>query len=155
RGLSAGRVQSVAVRVLVQRELERLAFRSGSYWDLSADLKTTAGGRFRAQLATVGGRRVASGKDFDEQTGRIQDGVDVLLLEEQAARDLQQRLKSEPWKVVSIEQREQMRRPAPPFTTSTLQQEANRKLGMSARQAMQAAQRLYEDGVITYMRTDS
>lgn len=155
RGLSAGRVQSVAVRVLVLRELERLAFRSGSYWDLSADLKTSDGGAFRAQLASLGGRRIASGKDFDEQTGRIHEGADVLLLEEQTARDLQERLQSEEWKVLSLEQREQMRRPAPPFTTSTLQQEANRKLGMSARQAMQAAQRLYEDGVITYMRTDS
>ncbi|MCA9052849.1 MAG: type I DNA topoisomerase, partial [Planctomycetaceae bacterium] len=91
----------------------------------------------------------------DEHTGRIAEGADVLLLEEQPAKELQQRLRSEEWTVTRIEQREQSRRPAPPFTTSTLQQEANRKLGMTARQAMQVAQRLYEEGIITYMRTDS
>jgi len=155
RGLSAGRVQSVAVRVLVQRELERLAFRSGTYWDLKADLKTGQGETFSAMLSTVDGKRVASGKDFDEHTGKIQDGVDVLLLDEKTATELHDKLKEVEWKVASIEQRQQVRRPAPPFTTSTLQQEANRKLGMTARQAMAAAQRLYEEGIITYMRTDS
>lgn len=155
RGLSAGRVQSVAVRVLVQRELERLAFKSGSYWDLLAHLETAAQAPFSAQLVAVGGKRIATGKDFDEHTGRIAEGIDVLLLEEAAARDLQQRLRNEVWTVARIEQREQTRRPAPPFTTSTLQQEANRKLGLSARQTMQIAQRLYEEGIITYMRTDS
>ena len=155
RGLSAGRVQSVAVRILVQRELERLAFRSGSYWDLDARLATKANQSFEAGLVTVGGRKVASGKDFDENTGRIKEGVDVLLLSEEDARSLHERLQSSEWSVTSIEHREQMRRPPAPFITSTLQQEANRKLGMSARQAMQTAQRLYEDGHITYMRTDS
>ena len=87
--------------------------------------------------------------------GKSKTGADVLLLEEQPARELQARLKDSDWMVSSIEQREQMRRPAPPFTTSTLQQEANRKLNMTARQTMQTAQRLYENGVITYMRTDS
>ena len=153
--LSAGRVQSVAVKILVQRELERLAFRSGTYWDLTAQLATQKNEAFTAQLATVGGRKVASGKDFDEHTGRIQDGVDVLLLSEEDARSLTERLRTADWQVTKIEQREQMRRPPAPFTTSTLQQEANRKLGMSARQAMQTAQRLYEEGHITYMRTDS
>ncbi|MFO1096439.1 MAG: type I DNA topoisomerase [Planctomycetaceae bacterium] len=155
RGLSAGRVQSVAVRILVQRELERLAFRSGTYWDLTAQLATTAQQGFSAQLYAVGGRKIATGKDFDESTGRIAEGADVLLLSEADARSLESRLKNVPWQVTNIEQREQMRRPPAPFTTSTLQQEANRKLGMSARQAMQTAQRLYEDGNITYMRTDS
>jgi DNA topoisomerase-1 len=153
--LSAGRVQSVAVRVLVQRELERLAFRSGTYWDITAQLATQSDQSFQAQLSTVGGKRVATGKDFDESTGRLQEGADVLLLNEQQARDLQQRLKSARWSVASVEHREQFRKPPAPFTTSTLQQEANRKLGMTARQTMQAAQRLYEDGYITYMRTDS
>lgn len=155
RGLSAGRVQSVAVRILVQRELERLAFKSGTYWDLKANLKSPDGAAFSAQLATVGGKRVAAGKDFDEATGRITDGVDVLLLSETAARDLKSRLDSASWSVSSIEHRQQVRKPPAPFTTSTLQQEANRKLNLSARETMQTAQRLYEDGYITYMRTDS
>lgn len=155
RGLSAGRVQSVAVRILVERELERLAFRSGTYWDLTADLATGADQSFSAQLTTLGGRKIATGKDFDEQTGKLAEGSDVLLLAEEDARALEARLKDAQWHVTSIEQREQMRRPPPPFTTSTLQQEGNRKLGMSARQTMQTAQRLYENGNITYMRTDS
>ena len=92
--LSAGRVQSVAVRVLVQRELERLAFRSGTYWDLKADLATAKSEKFAAELTALGGKRIASGKDFDEQTGRIKAGSDVLLLDEKTAKDLQTRLQS-------------------------------------------------------------
>ena len=153
--LSAGRVQSVAVRILVQRELERLAFKSGTYWDLKSTLETLSGATFDAWLSAVAGKRVASGKDFDEHTGRLKDGVDATLLDESTARELQQRLKSEPWKVASIETRQQTRKPYPPFTTSTLQQEANRKLNLSARETMQTAQHLYENGLITYMRTDS
>jgi len=155
RGLSAGRVQSVAVRVMVQRELERLAFRSGAYWDLKANLKNRVGAEFTAQLVSLAGKRIATGKDFDESTGRIQSGVDVLLLEEQAARELQLRVEQATWKVAQVEHRQATRKPPAPFTTSTLQQEANRKLNMSARETMQTAQRLYEDGNITYMRTDS
>lgn len=154
-GLSAGRVQSVAVRILVNRELERLAFKSGSYWDLKSSLGTSAGAEFEAWLAAVGGKRVASGKDFDEQTGKLKTDADVVLLDEATARDLESRLKTQPWKVTSIETRMQTRKPYAPFTTSTLQQESNRKLNMSARETMQTAQRLYEDGLITYMRTDS
>ena len=153
--LSAGRVQSVAVRVLVEREIERMKFRSGSFWDLKASLQVKGGASFEAMLQTVGGRRVASGRDFDENTGRLKEGVDVLLLEETAAKELQQRLNAEPWSVAKVEQKQQTRKPYPPFTTSTLQQESNRKLSLSARQTMQVAQRLYEDGHITYMRTDS
>ena len=153
--LSAGRVQSVAVRVLVQRELERLAFHSGTYWDLKAEVDTGKQERFSAQLTTVGGRRIATGKDFDEHTGRIKDGSDVLLLEEDRAKELQAALESANWSVAAVEHRNQNRKPAAPFTTSTLQQEANRKLNMSARQTMSTAQRLYEEGHITYMRTDS
>ncbi|MFH1299691.1 MAG: type I DNA topoisomerase, partial [Planctomycetota bacterium] len=155
RGLSAGRVQSVAVRILVQRELERLAFKSGTYWDLKAQLKTEQGAEFDSMLSTVGGKKVASGKDFDESTGRLKEGSDVLLLNEQQADDLLDRVKKSDWKVTSVEQRLQSRKPPAPFTTSTLQQEGNRKLNMSARETMQVAQRLYEDGHITYMRTDS
>lgn len=154
-GLSAGRVQSVAVRILVNRELERLAFKSGSYWDLKSALDTNGGAGFEAWLAAVGGKRVASGKDFDEQTGKLKADADVVLLDEATARDLESRLKTQPWKVTSIETRMQTRKPYAPFTTSTLQQESNRKLNMSARETMQTAQRLYEDGLITYMRTDS
>jgi len=153
--LSAGRVQSVAVRILVQRELERLAFRSGTYWDLKAQLETPEQGVFEAQLTTLGGKKIATGKDFDENTGKLKEGVDVLLIEEAAARELFEKLSSSDWQITKIEERDQVRKPYPPFTTSTLQQEANRKLSMTARQTMQVAQRLYEGGNITYMRTDS
>ena len=153
--LSAGRVQSVAVRVLVKRELERLAFRSGSYWDLKSTLKTQTGAEFDATLATVGGERIATGKDFDEQTGKLKADAKVLLLDEAKARELQERLQDQPWVVSSVETRMQTRKPYAPFTTSTLQQESNRKLGLTARDTMRIAQSLYEDGYITYMRTDS
>ncbi|MDB5389057.1 MAG: topA, partial [Planctomycetaceae bacterium] len=153
--LSAGRVQSVAVRLLVSRELERLAFKKGTYWDLKATLETAAQARFSADLASVGGRKIAAGKDFDEHTGKLKPGADVLLLDEKTAKDLQSRIEKGDWLVASLEQRQQVRRPYPPFTTSTLQQESNRKLSLSARDTMQIAQRLYEDGYITYMRTDS
>jgi DNA topoisomerase-1 len=164
RGLSAGRVQSVAVRLLVQRELERMAFRSGTYWDLKARLavphsessQAAAEEReFEATLTAVNGRRIATGKDFDESTGKLKAGSDVVLLSEPEATSLRDRAAAGPWAVTDVEQRPQVRRPSPPFTTSTLQQEANRKLGYSARDTMSVAQRLYEDGYITYMRTDS
>lgn len=155
RGLSAGRVQSVAVRLLVMRELERLAFKSGTYWDLTAELRTSSGAAFSAALATVGGKRVATGKDFDESTGKLKPGADVLLLDQSQAAALRDRIEPGPWEVSELEQRQENRRPYPPFTTSTLQQEANRQLRLSARDTMRIAQRLYEDGIITYMRTDS
>jgi DNA topoisomerase-1 len=153
-GLSAGRVQSVAVRLLVLRERERRAFRSGAYWDLKATL-AKAETPFGATLVSVGGRRVASGKDFDETTGRLVAGRDVVLLDEAGARSLVERLKGQGWTVKDTEEKPSIRRPYPPFTTSTLQQEANRKLRLSARDTMRTAQRLYEEGYITYMRTDS
>lgn len=155
RGLSAGRVQSVAVRLLVNREIERMKFRSGTFWDLKASLQAAQGGTFEAVLQTLGGRRIASGRDFDENTGQLKAGSDVLLLSEVQARQTLERIQQLPWSVASIEQKQQLRRPYPPFTTSTLQQESNRKLSLSARQTMQIAQRLYEEGHITYMRTDS
>ena len=155
RGLSAGRVQSVAVRVLVEREIERMKFRSGTFWDLKAALEAAAGGSFEAILQTIDGKRIATGRDFDEHTGRLKAGSDVLLLEEVPARELQEKIRGGEWLVTSIEEKRQSRKPYAPFTTSTLQQEAGRKLNMTARQTMQVAQRLYEDGHITYMRTDS
>lgn len=153
-GLSAGRVQSAAVRLLVLREDERRDFRSGSYWDLKALLEAHQE-QFTAQLVTLGGVRLATGKDFDETTGRIPKGKKVVLLDETQAKALVERLKDGTWRVSEVNERDQTRTPAPPFTTSTLQQEANRKLGLSAQQTMQIAQRLYERGLITYMRTDS
>lgn len=155
RGLSAGRVQSVAVRLLVNREVERMKFRSGRFWDIKARLTAASGVPFEAVLQSLGGRRIASGRDFDEQTGRLKAGADVLLLSEDQARATVQKIETLPWIVSAIDQKQQVRRPYPPFTTSTLQQESNRKLGLSARQTMQIAQRLYEEGHITYMRTDS
>ncbi|MBF2051511.1 MAG: type I DNA topoisomerase [Leptolyngbya sp. IPPAS B-1204] len=153
-GLSAGRVQSVAVRLLVNRERQRRAFRKGTYWDLKASLSQNKR-PFEAKLISVGGTRVATGSDFDETTGQIIAGRQVLLLGEAEARSLQERLLSETWTVSNLEERTSTRKPSAPFTTSTLQQEANRKLRLSARETMRIAQSLYEQGYITYMRTDS
>ncbi len=111
--------------------------------------------RFEAGLLSVAGLRVATGKDFDEATGQIAKGKKVLLLNEQDARALQERLLKSEWRVTDTAEKSQIRRPPPPFTTSTLQQEANRKLRLTARDAMRIAQKLYEEGHITYMRTDS
>ncbi|MFN9618855.1 MAG: type I DNA topoisomerase [Synechococcaceae cyanobacterium] len=153
-GLSAGRVQSVAVRLLVQRERARRAFRSGTYWDLKARLEH-AGASFEAKLSHVRGERVAGGADFDENTGALKAGSKAKLLGEAEARRLQSAVESGPWRVVEVEAKPTVRKPVPPFTTSTLQQEANRKLRLSARETMRTAQALYERGFITYMRTDS
>lgn len=153
-GLSAGRVQSAAVRLLVVRERERRAFHAGSYWDLKATLEHQRQS-FDAQLVSLAGRRLAIGKDFDEHTGRVAAGKDVLLLGETEARALEERLHGRPWAVTSREEKPFVRRPWPPFTTSTLQQESNRKLRLGARETMRTAQGLYERGFITYMRTDS
>ncbi len=153
-GLSAGRVQSVAVRLLVTKERLRRAFRQGSYWDLKAVLeqKKTP---FDSRLVSLAGVKVATGSDFDPNTGQIITGRQVRLLSEAEARELQERLTDKTWTVSDIEERPVVRKPAPPFTTSTLQQEANRKLRLSARDTMRTAQSLYEQGYITYMRTDS
>ena len=153
-GLSAGRVQSVAVRLLVQRERARRAFRSGSYWDLKARLEQ-AGGGFEAKLSHLAGERIAGGGDFDESTGALKAGSKVRLLAEAEARALQQAVETAPWRVAAVEEKPTVRKPVAPFTTSTLQQEANRKLRLSARETMRTAQGLYERGFITYMRTDS
>jgi DNA topoisomerase I len=152
--LSAGRVQSVAVRLLVKRERERLAFKQASYWDLKASLEQEKA-KFTAKLITLAGQRLATGSDFDENTGQLIAGRQVVLLNETEAIGLQARLTDKPWQVSGIEERPVTRKPAPPFTTSTLQQESNRKLRLSARDTMRVAQSLYEQGYITYMRTDS
>ncbi|PJF40650.1 MAG: type I DNA topoisomerase [Phototrophicales bacterium] len=153
-GLSAGRVQSVAVDMLVQRERERIAFRSATYWDLRALLEKDAQ-RFTATLSTVDGIRVASGRDFDEKTGKLKPNAKVRLLNEADALALRESLLQGEWRVLKVEEKTQKRKPPAPFTTSTLQQEANRKLRLSARDTMRIAQKLYEQGYITYMRTDS
>ncbi len=134
--LSAGRVQSVAVRLLVLRERERRAFVTGQYWDLRALLNKRPdqpGHRFEATLLSVGGKRVATGRDFDEHTGQVAAGKDVLLLNQQEAETLRQRLLQSAWVIADVEEKDATRSPYAPFTTSTLQQEANRKLGLSAR----------------------
>ena len=154
RGLSAGRVQSVAVRLLVRRERERRAFKTGSYWDLKATLEQDKNA-FEAKLMSLGGKKLATGSDFDPNTGKIAQGRDVVLLTEAEAVALKERLIDLTWTVSKTEEKPTRRKPAPPFTTSTLQQEANRKLGTSARETMRIAQNLYEQGYITYMRTDS
>lgn len=156
-GLSAGRVQSVAVQMLVQRERERIAFQKASYWDLIAQVAPAGqpASRFQTQMSHLDGQRLASGKDFDESTGSLKKGSKVLLLDKTRADELQRSLLDANWSVVDITKNTEKRSPSPPFITSTLQQEANRKFGFSARETMQVAQRLYENGFITYMRTDS
>lgn len=152
--LSAGRVQSVAVRLIVERERQRMAFTSATYWDLTGLFATAASQEFQAELVSVDGRKVPSGKDFDPATGRLKDNS-LLLLDEAAANQLSSRLGRAAFRVTGIEDKPFTSKPYPPFTTSTLQQEANRKLGFTARRTMQVAQSLYETGHITYMRTDS
>jgi DNA topoisomerase-1 len=151
QGLSAGRVQSPSVRLVVQRERERMAFVAASYWDLAATFPTDP--RFTAALATLDGARVAGSRDFDS-TGRTTRD-DVAVLDEPAARDLAARLEGRPFSVTSVETKPYTSRPKPPFITSTLQQVGGSRLRMSSRQVMSVAQRLYEEGYITYMRTDS
>lgn len=152
--LSAGRVQSVAVRLTVERERARMAFVSASYWDLIAQFTKTTGETFRAGLVTVRGRRIPTGKDFDSQTGKLKEPRHMLMDQEQAEK-LGERLRQGTFRVLSLTDKPYTSRPTPPFITSTLQQEANRKLGFTARRTMQVAQSLYETGHITYMRTDS
>ena len=156
RGLSAGRVQSPAVRLVVERERERMAFVSASYFDIKAtfDTRIETEPKFEAKLHTYNGQRIATGDSFNDK------GVltaQVLLLDEATATSLAEAIKTPgiPIEVISVEAKPSTRRPAAPFTTSTLQQEASRKLRLSAKQTMDVAQSLYQEGYITYMRTDS
>lgn len=152
--LSAGRVQSVAVRLIVERERQRMAFRSATYWDLLGTFAKQSRETLKAELVSSDGRKLPTGKDFDPATGKIKD-PGLLLLDETGANRLIERLGKATFKATSLEEKPYTSRPYPPFTTSTLQQEANRKLGFTARRTMQIAQSLYENGHITYMRTDS
>jgi DNA topoisomerase-1 len=150
-GLSAGRVQSVATRMVVARERDRIAFRAAGYWDIDGKF-AAAGGEVGARLVSIDGVRLATGKDFDDSgvlTG------DRLVLDEARARALAASLAERAFTVASLTTKPYKRSPSPPFMTSTLQQEAGRKLRFSAARTMRAAQRLYENGFITYMRTDS
>jgi DNA topoisomerase-1 len=149
RGLSAGRVQSVATRLVVERERERMAFRAAGWWDLVATFDPES---FEARLVSVDGQRVAQGRDFGPD-GKLRG--DARPLDEQEARGLASRLEGSSFSVARVERKPYVRRPSPPFMTSTLQQEASRKLRLSAQTTMRFAQRLYENGYITYMRTDS
>ena len=156
---SAGRVQSVAVRMVVERERARMRFRAGQWSDLEAEL-AARDQTFRAALVEVDDRRLAEGRDFDPATGSIvgagtADARDVVLLDAAAASGLAERLRDAPFAVTSVEKDPFTERPRAPFTTSTLQQEASRKLRFGAARTMSIAQRLYERGHITYMRTDS
>lgn len=155
QGLSAGRVQSVATRLVVERERERMAFTAAQYWDLSAKFDTEVSGDkpFEARLFEVDGRKIASGRDFSDD-GALRDPK-LLHLGETEASALRAGLEKADFTVTEISSKPYSRRPAAPFTTSTLQQEASRKLRLSARQTMRTAQSLYENGYITYMRTDS
>ena len=158
--LSAGRVQSVATRIIVQRERDRMAFRSAAYWDVVAELDASVSDpnaqppRFNARLTTVDSLRVATGRDFDS-LGAVRKPDEVIVLDEASAGSLAAGLRGSQLTVGSVEEKPYTRRPYPPFMTSTLQQEAGRKLRFSAERTMSIAQRLYENGYITYMRTDS
>jgi DNA topoisomerase I len=158
--LSAGRVQSVAVRLVVDRERERIAFRPAQYWDLEADFEPQDDGAraevpvFTATLVSVDGKRVAQGRDFSS-VGELKGAEQILHLDGEAAAALAGRLTGADFSVKSVERKPYRRSPYAPFRTTTLQQEASRKLGFSAKYTMSVAQRLYENGHITYMRTDS
>ena len=155
-GLSAGRVQSVAVKLICERELDRMKFKTSQYWSVEADCEK-GGQKFEARLHSLNEKRIATGKDFDGDTGEIvaERKGQVVILDEKNAKDWVNKLGKSSWSVIEAEEKPLSRKPSPPFITSTLQQEANRKLGMGAKDAMRVAQSLYEQGFITYMRTDS
>src|ERR1700736_5850656 len=152
--LSAGRVQSVATRLLVERERARMRFRAASYWDVDGMFQGEKGDPFGATLVAVDSRRVATGRDFGE-TGALNERADVVVLDEGAATGLAERLTNADFAVRTVDEKPYRRSPYAPFMTSTLQQEASRKLRFGSQRTMQVAQRLYENGFITYMRTDS
>ncbi len=150
--ISAGRVQSVATRLIVERERERMAFISSSWWDLTA----TCEAGFNARLLSLDGKRVAATNDFDSNGGLKEKSIsNILLLDEAAANELVQSLQGKSLVVKSTEESPRTERPKAPFTTSTMQQDAGSRLGWGAQLTMRVAQRLYENGYITYMRTDS
>ncbi len=153
-GLSAGRVQSVAVKLIVEKEKDRIRFKKSNYYGLTAYLKKN-NEVFEAKILSVDQKRIATGKDFDGLTGQLNAGKDMLVLDQSMTQSLVKKINQSHWVVSDVEEKPVNRKPYSPFITSTLQQESNRKLGLSSRETMQVAQKLYEQGFITYMRTDS
>ena len=154
KSLSAGRVQSATIKILVDRERQRMKFKDVTYFDLKANILTKKDEPFSAVLFSLSDIKLASGKDFDPETGTLQNKK-VMMLSESQAQTLIEELSSGSWTVIDKEEKPQTTHPPPPFITSTLQQAAGRKLRFSAKRTMINAQQLYENGVITYMRTDS
>ncbi|MDP7026823.1 MAG: type I DNA topoisomerase [Candidatus Marinimicrobia bacterium] len=152
-GLSAGRVQSPAVKIVVDREKERARFIESEYWSIIAQLSSNEE-FFEARLKVLDGQKIAIGKDFDKETGKLSKS-NLLALDKTKAESLTESFLNSDWKVSKVEQKPAKQNPYPPFITSTLQQEGVRKLRMSSQQVMRSAQKLYEEGYITYMRTDS
>ena len=152
-GLSAGRVQSVATRMVVERERERMAFRAASYWDVEGEFEAKSSQAFTAKLTGVDGERVASGRDFGDD-GRLKSSG-VRHLDGAAAEKIAEATRAGHAEVSAVSEKPYSRKPSAPFITSTLQQEASRKLRLGSKDTMRVAQRLYENGYITYMRTDS
>jgi len=153
--LSAGRVQSVALRIIVERERARISFKAAEYCSIRATFKLEGGREFEAVLKEIDGQKIAIGKDFDPDTGKLIDEKKILRLLSEKAEELIKNFESSAWKIDSVETKPYKTKPVAPFITSTLQQAANNKLGFGARQTMGVAQKLYENGYITYMRTDS
>ena len=157
--LSAGRVQSAAIRMIVARERERMRFASASFWDVRSQVRSEQDvpppEPFAARLAELGGQRLARGNDFAPETGQLREGASVLSLDEERARAVAAAVAEAEYTVTEVNERPYTQRPPAPFITSSLQQEAGRKLGFTAQRTMRTAQNLYENGFITYMRTDS
>ena len=154
-GLSAGRVQSIAVKLLADRERARIRFRAAEFWGMKGVFAKASGETVETELTLVGDKRLALGRDFDPDTGLLNAKDDLLHLKQQQALELREAIARGEGKVLSVEERPFTQKPSAPFVTSSLQQEGNRKLRYSAKRTMQVAQQLYENGFITYMRTDS
>ena len=152
-GVSAGRVQSPAVKILVDREKERTQFKQNEYWSLSGEFKNN-GGIIHSKLIKIGENKLAAGNSFDKKTGTLFNSNDIIL-NKNTANDLIEKIKNDDWKINKLETKPNTQKPYPPFITSTLQQEGIRQFRMSAQNVMRIAQSLYENGYITYMRTDS
>ncbi len=153
--LSAGRVQSAAIRLVVERERGRARFKTGEWWDLAADFTTGESKSFNASLIQVEGKHLVTSKNFDRVTGELKAGAATIKLDKPKAERLASELTGRNWQISALKKKPSRQNPSPPFTTSTLQQEAYRKMRFTAKRTMMAAQRLYEGGYITYMRTDS
>ena len=152
--LSAGRVQSAALKIIIDRERKRSKFKQATYYGLTSEFITHDKKMFNARLYNLDSKRIARGQDFDQESGELTKN-NLIALSKSQAKALVEELKSGPWVVSKVEEKPKTSNPRPPFTTSTLQQEAARKLKFNTRKTMRTAQRLYEAGYITYMRTDS